>query len=153
MTTTNDHDDVEPTEIVDSKSTYQTHDTWKEDVDDEDDEDGDLFDAAPGNAHKSVVDWADNALRALKPTTDVGGDVMPSVKRWALAGQSAVMQCWGKWTGHEKAIAETREVANNTSRVCVRKPVELSLHEKRLLKAKLVKRVANEKRNLAMHRD
>jgi hypothetical protein len=153
MTTSDD--EIELMEIVDMEDTHPTDDTWGEDVDDEDGEDGDgdLFDASPGKTRIPIVGWANDPLRALKPATHVGGSVVPAVKQWALAAKSAVMQCWGDWTGHEKAIAETREVLNNGGCVCVRKPVQLSLHEKRLLKASLVKRIANEKQNLAMHRD
>jgi hypothetical protein len=153
MTTSDD--EIELTEIVDMDDTHSTNDTWTKDLDDHDDEedDGDLFDAAPGNARRPLIGWAGDALRALKPATYVGGDMVPSVKQWALAAKSSVMQYWGDWTGHEKAIAETRAVLNNSGCVCVRKPVELSLHEKRLLKASLVKRIANEKQNLAMQRD
>jgi hypothetical protein len=97
--------------------------------------------------------WANDALRALKPATDVGGDVMQSVKQWALAAKGAVTQCWGGWTSPKKAIEETREVPNNRGLVRVEKPVELSLDEKRLLKASLVKCIANEKQDLSMDRD
>jgi hypothetical protein len=92
-------------------------------------------------------------LRALGAARHVGGDALPAFKLWALAAKSAVMQCWGDWTGHQKAIAETQEVLNKSGCVCVRKPVETSLHEKQLLKAKLVKRITNEEGHLATRRD
>jgi hypothetical protein len=148
-------DETELTEIVDMEDTHPADDTWSKDLDDHDDEedDGDLFDAPPGKTRIPIVGWANDALRALKPATHVGGSVVPAVKQWALAAKSAVMQCWGDWTGHEEAIAETPVLLNNNGCVCVRKPVELSLHEKRLLKASLVKRIANETQNLESHRD
>jgi hypothetical protein len=153
MTTSDD--EIELTEIVDMEDTHPTDDTWSKDLDDHDDEedDGDVFDAPPGKTRIPIVGWASDALRALKPATYVGGSVVPAVKQWALAAKSAVMQHWGDSTGHGNAIAETRAVLNNGGCVCVRKPVQLSLHEKRLLKARLVKRIANEKQNLATHRD
>jgi hypothetical protein len=149
------NDDVELAEIVESESTYQTDDTWGEDLDDEDDEDddGDLIDAAFGKTPKPIVGWASDMLRALGTARYVGGDVLPAFKLWALAAKGAVMQCWGDWTGHQKAIAETQKVLNKSGCVYVRKPVETSLHEKRLLKAKLVKRITNEEGHSATRRD
>jgi hypothetical protein len=146
------NDDVELMEIVESDSTYQTDDTWGENLEDEDD-DGDLFDAAAGKTPKPIVGWASDMLRALGTARYVGGDVLPAFKLWALAAKGAVMQCWGDWTGHQKAIAETREVLNKSGCVIVTKRVETSLHEKRLLKAKLVKRITNEEGHLATRRD
>jgi hypothetical protein len=155
QTVQHNSDEVDLMEMLSSTSAHQTDDTWEDDVDDEDehDDDGDLFDASPGKTRIPMVGWANDALRALKPSTYVGGSVVPAVKQWALAAKSAVMQCWGDWTGHEKAIAETREVLAKSGCVCVKKPVELSSHEKRLLKASLVKHIANEKQNLVMDRD
>ena len=145
-------DYVELMEIVDSESTYQTEDTWGEDLDDEDD-DGDLFDAAGGKTRKPIVGWASDMLRALGTARYVGGDVLPAFKLWALAAKGAVMQCWGDWTGQQQAIAETQKVLNKSGCVCVRKPVETSPHENQLLKAKLVKRITSEEGHSATRRD
>jgi hypothetical protein len=138
-------DEIDLMEMFNSENTHQTDDTWAEEVDDEDDEVGDLFDAAPGKARMPIVGWVKDALGALKPARYVGSGVVPAVKQWALVAKSTVMQYWGYWTGHEKPVVETREVLVKSGCVCVRKPVELSLHEKRLVKAKLVKRITSER--------
>jgi hypothetical protein len=142
-------------EIMDTEGTPPADDTWRENLGDEDDaeDDGDLLDAAPGNARKSLVGWANDAIRSVKPVSYVAGDAVLAVKQWALAARRAVVQCWDNWTGHEEAVVETRKVLFKNGCVLLRKPVEMSLHEKRRLKAKLVKRITNEEQDLVMHRD
>jgi hypothetical protein len=156
MTTNQDnryHEEVALLEVLSAESTHQIDDMWEGNFDEDYDDEEEGFDVGPGGNRKRLVDWASDALRSVKPTWQVSGKMLPSLKSWALAAKGAVVQCWGGWTGQEEAIVETAEVPHKSELLCLKKPTEMSLHEKRLLKAKLVKHITDGERNLVTSRD
>jgi hypothetical protein len=156
-TTTKDidrnHDEVELVEVLKAESTLKADDMWEDDVDEDYDDEEEFLEVGPSGNRKRLVDWASDALRSVTPAWHFGGKMLPPLKSWALSAKAVVMQRWGDSSGQNEAIVETRQVLNKGGLARVRKPAELSLHEKRLLKAKLVKRVTDGERNLVTRRD
>ncbi|PWT86633.1 MAG: hypothetical protein C5B58_01105 [Acidobacteria bacterium] len=136
------HDKVELFQLLDSKNAHWPDDTW---IDDNDHEDGDLFDVGPRQPLEPIVGWPSDAFRALTAAKHVRENVVSALKRCAFVAKSAVVQCRRDWTGRKRAILETRELPNKTAYIRIREPIETTVRKNRLLKAKLVKRITDDK--------